>query len=79
MTDDHNEDLFELVGTHGWRALKEEADQFLSSFRSNLERPAQTEFDFVKKEVDAGVVRELRRFFAYIEEIADRTARNRKR
>lgn len=69
------EDLLEIVGTHGWQAVKNEAEEFLRPFLSRLLIPAKDQFDFIRKEVDAGVVREVRRFLAFIEELAEQEAR----
>lgn len=71
----HEIDLVEVVGSHGWRAILREADDFLKAHESVLYAQAVEEFDFIKKEVAAGVIRELRRFFAGVEQKADEIAR----
>ena len=76
---DHEEDLLELAGTHGWRAILAESTEYLKQFEGIVLAPATTEFDFVRKEVAAGVIRELKRFFVGIEQTMDNLANQRKR
>lgn len=76
---DHELDLLELAGTHGWRALLAEKHGFLETFRATMTAPASTEFDFIRKEVAAGVVREMTRFFDGIEQLMENLAKQRQR
>lgn len=72
---DHEADLLELAGTHGWRALLEEKRKFLQGFHAIIRAPAKEEFDFIRKEVASGVVREMDRFFDGIEQEMDNLAK----
>lgn len=71
---DHQLDLLELVGTHGWRALLREKENFLRGFHATVRRPAVEDFDFIRKEVATGVIREMDRFFDGIEQELDNLA-----
>lgn len=71
---EHDSYIMELVGSHAWRALRQEADVFLKYHHNIIYEQATDEFDFIKKEVSTGVVRELRRFFAGIEQKAEEIA-----
>lgn len=71
---EHESDLMELVGTHGWKALRREADIFLQKHHSTIYSESQDEFNFIRKEVASGVVREFRYFLDGIEQKADEIA-----
>ena len=72
---DREADLLEIVGTHGWRALRDEAEFWLESQTARPLAESQDEMDFVRKEVAAGVIREFRQFFSHVEQMVERAAK----
>lgn len=65
----------ELISHPGWRVLRRERDRFLDSHRSLLMKPAESEFDLVKKEAYTSAILVLERFFEMVEERAERYAK----
>jgi hypothetical protein len=65
-------DLLSEVVTHpGWKVLRRELQEQLSSYQSELLTPATDEFGLVKKEGVTYAMKGLKSFFARVEQKVD--------
>lgn len=72
MRNAHEQDLLELVGSPGWRALVREAKTYVDQLKAKVFEPAKSEWDFIQKEIRGQSALEIERFLAYVEQEVER-------
>lgn len=70
--DAHLETLQDLVGSSLWEALHQEKKTFSEFHMATLLSPGKDDWDLIRKEVSAGVIRELNKFFSVVEDKVDK-------
>lgn len=63
----HNEYLEELVDSEHWLVLKAEAEASIRTHQNAVIAPAESEWDFIKKEQHSAAIHAIRQFIQGVE------------